>query len=221
MGRKKRRASLRLKRAGSIAEGSHVQYVNGSAEFAAARLARGARSHGCRRRGRGPGRSAQSVTLLAVGKAQPSWNGSQGRRGRGRSGLRRELPPGGAALKWRRCEDATLTGISSAACSPTRPAPSPNVRVGTHRGPGSVAKRLAAQRPSHAPPLNMCLQVNVGRRKRARAACAGSSCRRSPRRGRAAALKLRGLMCLPPLGTGNARASAYWFAQLRMHLETS
>src|ERR1700683_260893 len=78
--------------AGSITEGSHVQYVNASAEFAVA-CARGARSGGAGR--------AQRRPKCAVGHTPRRWQGAAprigGRRRRLRGhGLRRELPQGGA-----------------------------------------------------------------------------------------------------------------------------
>src|SRR5215469_16203843 len=51
-GHEERGPGLHLKRSGSI-EGSHIQYVNESAEFAR-RVARSARAHGTRRCGRRP-----------------------------------------------------------------------------------------------------------------------------------------------------------------------
>ena len=78
-----------------------------------------------------------------------------------------------------------------------------------------IAERLTAQRPYHAPPLNVCLQVNL----------AGEASKGGVPPARAAAplaaavaalprLKLRGLMCLPPQETDPAR-QRHWFAQLR------
>jgi pyridoxal phosphate enzyme (YggS family) len=81
-----------------------------------------------------------------------------------------------------------------------------------------LAARLAAQRPFHAPPLNVCLQVNLaGERSKG-----GVAPQELPALAAAVAalprLKLRGLMCLPPPEQERAR-QRYWFAQLRMHLE--
>jgi len=77
-----------------------------------------------------------------------------------------------------------------------------------------IAERLAAQRPFHAPPLNVCLQVNVA----AEAGKAGVSPAELPALASAVAqlprLTLRGLMCLPPPETQLAR-QRHWFAQTR------
>ena len=77
-----------------------------------------------------------------------------------------------------------------------------------------VAERLSAQRPYHAPPLNVCLQVNLageaskGGVPPAQLAPLAAAVAALPR------LKLRGLMCLPPQETDPAR-QRHWFAQLR------
>jgi pyridoxal phosphate enzyme (YggS family) len=81
-----------------------------------------------------------------------------------------------------------------------------------------VAERLAAQRPLHAPPLNVCLQVNLA----GEISKGGVAPQELPGLAAAVAalprLKLRGLMCLPPPEQERAR-QRYWFAQLRMQLE--
>ena len=77
-----------------------------------------------------------------------------------------------------------------------------------------IAERLSAQRPFHAPALNVCLQVNL----------AGEASKGGvpvPEVGALAAavaalprLALRGLMCIPPEESDPARQRG-WFAQLR------
>ncbi|HEY4213340.1 MAG TPA: YggS family pyridoxal phosphate-dependent enzyme [Steroidobacteraceae bacterium] len=78
----------------------------------------------------------------------------------------------------------------------------------------TVAERLAEQRPFHAPPLNVCLQVNIA----AEAAKGGAPPAEVPELARCVAalprLKLRGLMCLPPEEDDPARQRV-WFARLR------
>ena len=77
-----------------------------------------------------------------------------------------------------------------------------------------MAERLAAQRPFHAPPLNVCLQVNVagelskGGVAPAELPALAAAVARLPR------LALRGLMCIPPEETEPVRQRA-WFAKLR------
>jgi PLP dependent protein len=81
-----------------------------------------------------------------------------------------------------------------------------------------IAQRLAEQRPYYAPPLNVCLQVNVagedskggvGFAELPALASAGAALPR---------LKLRGLMCLPPEEDDPAR-QRHWFAKVREALE--
>jgi PLP dependent protein len=82
----------------------------------------------------------------------------------------------------------------------------------------SVARRLSEQRPFHAPPLNLCIQVELvpepnkggvapGEVRPLAAAAAGL-----PR------VRLRGLMCVPPPQTNDAQTRAV-FARLRTLLE--
>jgi pyridoxal phosphate enzyme (YggS family) len=77
-----------------------------------------------------------------------------------------------------------------------------------------IARRLSAQRPFHAPPLNVCLQVKLADEP----AKAGVP----PPDLKALAdevvvldrIRLRGLMCLPPASDDRAQ-QRHWFAQLR------
>jgi pyridoxal phosphate enzyme (YggS family) len=77
-----------------------------------------------------------------------------------------------------------------------------------------IAERLAAQRPAQAPPLNVCLQVNLagedskGGVAPAQLPALAQGVAALPR------LKLRGLMCLPPHEVQPER-QRHWFAQLR------
>ena len=77
-----------------------------------------------------------------------------------------------------------------------------------------VAERLAAQRPREAPPLNVCLEVNIA----GEAGKGGVLPAELPVLAAAVArlpcLTLRGLMCIPPEETEPARQRA-WFARLR------
>jgi hypothetical protein len=81
-----------------------------------------------------------------------------------------------------------------------------------------IAERLSEQRPFHAPPLNVCLQVNVG----GEASKGGVTPAELPALARDVALlprlKLRGLMCIPPDETDPAR-QRHWFAELRSAFE--
>ena len=82
-----------------------------------------------------------------------------------------------------------------------------------------IARRLSDQRPSHAPPLNVCIEVNVD----AEPSKSGVSPEALPTlAGDVAALprlKLRGLMCLPAIREG-FDAQRRPFAALRELLES-
>jgi len=82
----------------------------------------------------------------------------------------------------------------------------------------SVARRLADQRPFHAPPLNLCIQVKLvpepgkGGIEPAAVAQLAVAVKALPR------VRLRGLMCVPPPQT-DAAAERAVFARLRALLE--
>jgi PLP dependent protein len=77
-----------------------------------------------------------------------------------------------------------------------------------------IAERLSAQRPYHAPPLNICIQVNLADE----ATKGGAPVAEVPGLAAAVAalprLTLRGLMCIPPEESDPGRQRA-WFARLR------
>jgi pyridoxal phosphate enzyme (YggS family) len=83
----------------------------------------------------------------------------------------------------------------------------------------SVARRLSDQRPFHAPPLNLCIQVALvpettkGGVPPADVASLAGALAALPR------LKLRGLMCVPP-PQPDVAAERRVFAELRRLLET-
>ena len=81
-----------------------------------------------------------------------------------------------------------------------------------------IAERLSEQRPFHALPLNVCLQVNIG----GEASKGGVSVSELPALAAAVAvlprLKLRGLMCIPPDEEDPTR-QRMWFAAMRRALE--
>jgi pyridoxal phosphate enzyme (YggS family) len=159
------------------------------------------------------GRSAHSVTLLAVGKAQPlallRAAADAGLTDFGESYLNEALEKV-AAL-----QDRALTWhyIGRLQANKTRPVAEAFAWV--HAVDRlRIAERLSAQRPYHAPPLNVCLQVNLageaskGGVPPAQLAPLAAAVAALPR------LTLRGLMCLPPQETDPAR-QRHWFAQLR------
>ena len=159
------------------------------------------------------GRNAQSVTLLAVGKAQPlellAAAADCGVSDFGESYLQEALAKiaalQGRALTWH--------FIGRLQANKTRPIAAAFSWVhGLDRV--RVAERLAAQRPRETPPLNVCLEVNIageagkGGVMAAELPALAAAVSRIPR------LTLRGLMCIPPEETEPARQRA-WFARLR------
>ena len=160
------------------------------------------------------GRSAHSVTLLAVGKAQPAEllaaAADCGISDFGESYLQEALGKI-AALQGR---GLTWHFIGRIQANKTRPIAESFAWVHA-LDRLKVAERLAAQRPPRAPPLNVCLQVNVaGEASKGGVApaelpalAAGVRC--LPH------LTLRGLMCIPPEETEPARQRG-WFARLRV-----
>jgi pyridoxal phosphate enzyme (YggS family) len=150
------------------------------------------------------GRSAHSVTLLAAGKAQPlallRAAAEAGFSDFGESYLNEALP------KLAALQDRALTWhyIGRLQANKTRPVAEAFAWV--HAVDRlRVAERLSAQRPYHAPPLNVCLQVNLageaskGGVPAAQLAPLAAAVAALPR------LKLRGLMCLPPQESDPAR----------------
>ena len=159
------------------------------------------------------GRTAESVTLLAVAKAQPAQliraAAAEGVRDFGESYLDEALE------KLALLQDLPLTWhfIGRLQANKTRPVAERFAWVhGIDRL--RIAQRLSAQRPFHAPALNVCIQVNLA----AEAAKGGVSPADLPALARQLAalprLKLRGLMCIPPQESDPLR-QRQWFAQLR------
>jgi pyridoxal phosphate enzyme (YggS family) len=163
------------------------------------------------------GRTADSVTLLAVSKAQPAEvvasAADAGLQDFGESYLKEALAKIAALQK----RSLTWHFVGRLQANKTRAIAEEFAWVHAldrlH-----IAERLAAQRPAHAPPLNVCLQVNLA----GEASKAGVAPAELPQLARAVAalprLALRGLMCLPPEETEVARQRA-WFAQLRVLFE--
>lgn len=158
------------------------------------------------------GRSAHSVTLLAVSKAQPvslvTAAADLGLTDFGESYLDEGLG------KIAALQDRPLTWhfIGRVQANKTRPIAAGFAWV--HAVDRlRVAERLSEQRPFHAPPLNVCLQVNLA----AEPTKGGVAPQALPALARAVAalprLKLRGLMCLPPHEEDPGR-QRHWFGEL-------
>ena len=159
------------------------------------------------------GRSAQSVTLLAVGKGQPvellAAAADCGVTDFGESYLQEALSKAAAlqerALIWH--------FVGRIQANKTRPIAQTFAWVHALDRP-KLAERLAAQRPFHAPPLNVCLQVNLAAEASKGGVAPGELPALAAAVARQPRLTLRGLMCIPPEETEPARQRA-WFARLR------
>ena len=81
-----------------------------------------------------------------------------------------------------------------------------------------IATRLSEQRPYHAPPLNVCLQVRLADEAAKGGAAAGELAGLARAVAQLPRLRLRGLMCVPPEETQPELQHA-WFRELRRLLE--
>jgi pyridoxal phosphate enzyme (YggS family) len=162
-------------------------------------------------------RNVDSVTLVAVSKGQPANKvravAAEGIRDIGESYVQE------AVEKMEQLRDLSLTWhfIGRLQANKTRMiAGSFDWVHGIERL--KIAERLSQQRPFHAPPLNVCLQVNIagedskGGVTTAELPALAASVAVLPR------LKLRGLMCLPPDEEDPTRQRV-WFAAMRRALE--
>jgi len=162
---------------------------------------------------RAAGRSVDSVTLLAVSKSQSSAAiGSAARAGIehfGENFLQEGLPKlqelAGLELTWH--------FIGRLQANKTRLVAENFAWVHTIDRL-KIAERLAAQRPFHAPVLNVCLQLHVGGEE----SKGGVASAEIPALARGVAalprLRLRGLMCMPPAETAMER-QRHWFRETR------
>ena len=159
------------------------------------------------------GRSAQSVTLLAVGKAQPAEllaaAADCGVTDFGESYLQEAL----AKIAALRSRALTWHFIGRIQANKTRPIAESFSWVHA-RDRVKVAERLAAQRPLEAPPLNVCLEVNIAGEPSKGGIMPAEVPDLAAHVARLPPLTLRGLMCIPPEEGEPARQRA-WFARLR------
>jgi pyridoxal phosphate enzyme (YggS family) len=158
-------------------------------------------------------RSVDSVTLLAVSKGQSSAAinsaASCGVENFGENFLQESLPKieslAGRELTWH--------FIGRLQANKTRPV-AENFAWVHAVDRLKIAERLSAQRPLHAPPLNVCIQLHVGGEdskggvEAADAAPLAAAIRALPR------IRLRGLMCMPPAEESIAR-QRQWFHEAR------
>jgi pyridoxal phosphate enzyme (YggS family) len=164
------------------------------------------------------GRNVDSVTLVAVGKGHPA----EALRAAAHAGVEHfgESYLKEALEKIAALEDLEITWhfIGQIQANKTRPIAEHFAWVhGVDRL--RIAQRLSDQRPYHAPPLNVCLQVKVG----AEETKAGADVADLPELARQVAalprLRLRGLMCLPPPESDPER-QRHWLAIVRRAFES-
>jgi pyridoxal phosphate enzyme (YggS family) len=159
------------------------------------------------------GRSVDSVTLLAVSKGQSAAAIDSATRAGiehfGENFLQESLPKiealAGRELCWH--------FIGRLQANKTRPV-AENFAWVHSVDRLKIAERLSEQRPFHAPPLNVCLQLHVG----GEASKGGVEAADLPALARAVRglphLRLRGLMSMPPAEEDPARQRA-WFRETR------
>jgi pyridoxal phosphate enzyme (YggS family) len=142
-------------------------------------------------------RSVDSVTLLAITKSQPAATIREA----ARAGLREfgESYVQEALGKITALQDLPLIWhfVGSIQANKTRDIAENFAWVhGVDRL--RIAERLSAQRPFHAPPLNICLQVNVGAEASKGGVAPAAVAALAQEVGALPRLTLRGLMCIPP-----------------------
>jgi len=159
------------------------------------------------------GRSVDSVTLLAVSKGQSSAAidsaAGAGVEHFGENFLQESLPKiealSGRELTWH--------FIGRLQANKTRPV-AENFAWVHAVDRARIAERLSAQRPFHAPPINICLQLHVG----GEASKGGVELAELPALARQVSelprLRLRGIMCMPPAEEDVAR-QRHWFRETR------
>jgi len=162
---------------------------------------------------RGAARSVDSVTLLAVSKGQSAAAidaaAGAGVENFGENFLQEALPKieslAGRELTWH--------FIGRLQANKTRQVAENFAWVhGVDRL--KVAERLSAQRPVHAPPLNLCLQLNVGGEESKGGVVEIEVARLATAVAALPNIKLRGLMSMPPAEEDVAR-QRHWFSQTR------
>ena len=157
------------------------------------------------------GRDVDSVTLLAVSKTHPAEliraAAADGVEHFGESYVKEALPK----IETLRGLELTWHYIGQLQANKTRAVAEAFAWVhGVDRL--RIAQRLSEQRPFHAPPLNVCLQVNIGGEHTK----GGVTPEELPALAAAVAvlpgLRLRGLMCIPPPEEEVSR-QRHWFAE--------
>jgi pyridoxal phosphate enzyme (YggS family) len=163
------------------------------------------------------GRDPESVTLVAVSKSKPAElvrsAATAGVTDFGENYLQEALPKldqlDGLALRWH-----FIGGLQS---NKTR-AVAERFSWVHSVDRFSVARRLSEQRPFHAPPLNLCIQVALVPEPTKRGVEPAGVPDLAARTRDLPRIKLRGLMCVPP-PQPNVAAERAVFSRLRVLLE--
>jgi pyridoxal phosphate enzyme (YggS family) len=155
------------------------------------------------------GRSAESVTLVAISKQQPASQVAAAHRAGvthfGESYVQEALPKIAALA------DLPLVWhfVGKLQTNKTRQVAEAFAWVHTVDRL-KIAQRLSEQRPPHAPPLNVLIQVNQGGEAHKGGAPAAEVAELARAVAALPRLELRGLMTLPP----DDAAAAHWFGEL-------
>jgi hypothetical protein len=163
------------------------------------------------------GRNAQSVTLLAVTKSQPPAvvraAADCGLTHFGESYLQEALE------KLDALQDRALTWHFVGRIQANKTRAIAEAFAWVHSVDRlKIAARLSEQRPHHAPPLNVCLEVRLADEAAKGGAAAGELAALAHAVALLPRLKLRGLMSIPPQESQPERQHA-WFRELRRLLE--
>jgi pyridoxal phosphate enzyme (YggS family) len=183
---------------------SRPQNCSESVSLAQGRIAEAARA---------AGRNVDSVTLLAVSKGQSSAAidsaAGAGIEHFGENFLQESLPK----LEALAGRELTWHFIGRLQANKTRPVAEHFAWVhAVDRF--KIAERLSAQRPFHAPPLNVCLQLHVGG-EASKGGVPSAEIRALAKQVSALPqLRLRGLMCMPPAESEVVR-QRQWFLETR------
>ncbi len=155
------------------------------------------------------GRSAESVTLVAISKQQPASQVAAAHRAGvthfGESYVQEALPKIAALA------DLPLVWHFVGKLQTTKTLQVAEAFAWVHTVHLlKIAQRLSEQRPPHAPPLNVLIQVNQGGEAHKGGAPAAEVAELARAVAALPRLELRGLMTLPP----NDAAAAHWFGEL-------
>ena len=162
---------------------------------------------------RAASRSVDSVTLLAVSKGQGTAAIDSAARvgieNFGENFLQESLPK----IETLKGRELTWHFIGRLQANKTRPV-AENFAWVHAVDRIKIAERLSAQRPFHAPPLNVCLQLHVGGEASKGGAEATEIAPLAMAIRDLPSIKLRGLMCMPPAETDIQRQRE-WFRETR------